>query len=226
MAAHSPNPEESGVAAPSSRAVLERLRAECGELRELMQDAVRWIRESEELTGVGVPKARRQLHQASEAVVFALADFDGETPPDLSAARTRAAQARSVAVAAVISAVSDESRVLRNRIGKALLLRHFPDYGKFFSQIDTAAALGKQSPRSPESEAAMLEWAQTKWPEIREMYQSLRSSEPALLDAKRAEDDAKLENNHRFRAMRILAVLGVLVGIAGVAVAVAVALLF
>ena len=219
MAANPPNPKAAGAVAPLPRAILERLRTECGELRELMQDAVRWIRESEELTGIGVPEARRQLIQASESVVSALADFDGETCPDLSAAQTRAAQARRVAIAAVISRISRESRVLRAQVGKAPLLRHFAAYGEFFAQINIAAELGKKSARSPESESAMLEWARTEWPETRLMFLSLRTAKPAILDT-------KLESDRRFRIMLAIAVLGVLVGIAGVAVAVAVALLF
>ena len=196
-------------------ATLDAFKSGGKDLLDEMNGAVQWINEVEKMTGENVDEAERELRHAGHLAVSTIANCDESAPPDFNAARGHVLRAKHIAVAVLVSRISDEAYALQENVGKLLLSERFKDYGDFFAQIDNAGEIAQKSAESDKARGELFAWAETEWPETKKLCRSLRAMAPAILDAKQAEDDAKrTENNARRKADRRSAV-GILIGILG-----------
>ena len=180
-----------------------------------MAGAVHWINEAEEVTGQGVHESERELRMAGGKLAAALENLGEDGSLDVLDVMVHVAESRRIAIMVIASRVSEEAYDLRRRIGQPMLLRNFPDYGKFFAQIHKAAELAKNSAKSENARRELFKWVEEEWPDTKKMYQSLRAMEPALLAAKQDEDDARRKEDLRFLGMLIVTIIGVLIGVFG-----------
>ena len=195
--------------------ILGAFRASGLDLQKSMAGAVHWIDEAEEVTGQGVHESERELRMAGGKLAAALENLGEGGSLDVLAVTAHVAESRRIAIMAIASRVSEEAYDLRRRIGQPMLLRNFPDYGKFFAQIHKAAELAKNSAKSENARQELFKWVEEEWSDTKKMYQSLRAMEPALLAAKQDEDDARRKEDRRFRGMLIVAIISVLIGVVG-----------
>ena len=195
--------------------ILGAFRASGLDLQKSMAGAVHWIDEAEEVTGQGVHESERELRMAGGKLAAALENLGEGGSLDVLAVTAHVAESRRIAIMVIASRVSEEAYDLRRRIGQPMLLRNFPDYGKFFAQIHKAAELAKNSAKSENARQELFKWVEEEWSDTKKMYQSLRAMEPALLAAKQDEDDARRKEDRRFRGMLIVAIISVLIGVVG-----------
>ena len=195
--------------------ILGKLRTSGLDLQRSIAGAVHWIDEAEEVTGQGVHVSERELRMAGGKLAAALENLDEGGSLDVLAVTAHVAESHWIAIVAIASRVSEEAYDLRRRVGQPMLLRSFPDYGKFFAQIHKAAELAKNSAESKNARRELFKWAKEEWPDTKKMYQSLRAMEPALLAAKQDEDDARRKEDRRFLGMLIVTIIGVLIGVFG-----------
>ena len=190
--------------APPDWAEIESLAAEWRKTGAWMENAAGFV-------GERVWDAEAELRMAGGIVVLGLAADGGA--PDFPAALTRILKARQFAVEAILSQIGDDLDDLRGKVGEPLLQERFPEnkYGRFLRQIAQATAMAQAAKDSDDARDALLAWAESELPALRELREDLRAAEPALLGEKKAR-------TRKRRRETGLVLAGIFIGLAGVLV--------
>ena len=193
-----------------------------GIIRQLLDEwnsAEEALKQAETVQGEVVAPSINELRYAGRKVVEALALPDDETDQALRLlddAVFDCMRARHDAIDAITAFITEKIDDLTARLGVDVVLTCYPDMPRLVAELGRVQdAIVRSRENRLDRDAIYATLMATDLPKIYAMYQALRRNEGLMRSLAEKHERERRRNRMAFWAGTVLAVLGVLVGLAG-----------